>query len=290
MLELFTSREIAVGIWTVIFVTLIFTLTFRSTKQTIYSLIRKATNKYIIIFFVTIFAYATIWIKVLSIFSLWDWKYLKDIIFWVFFAGIPLCFNAVTIKNENYFWNAVKSNFKFVVFLEFIISTFTFSFIVEMILVPVASLLVLFSAVASTDDSYKSVKKFFSYLQVVIGFIILLFTAKSAVQHYLELNNIDMLISFTIPIIMTFVFLPLSYMYAIYAEYENLLLGMNFKLPKEKTIRRRAKWNLFRSCRFSWKKVHTFKKNHLAEIYRRMSEKDLDDVFERFRLSIKRSK
>lgn len=294
MMELFSSREIAVGIWTVAFLIFILALAFKSRsarlKQSIYGLIRQATKKHMIIFCITTLAYTVIWIKILSTLPLWQWKYLKEIILWVFLIGIPICFNAITSKNQNYFRHVIKSNFKFLVLLEFVIGTFSLSFVTEMILVPFASLLILFKAVSSTDESYKSAEKLFSFLQMVLGYTVLFFAAKNAVQHYIDLNNIDMIISFSIPIVMSFIFIPLSYLYAIYAEYELLVLRMNFKLPKEKKIKRRAKWKTFKSCKLSLKKIQIFQENYLPELYRKMNEKDLDYVFERFRLSSQKRK
>lgn len=289
MIELFSSREIAMGVWTALFLIMIFILTvkFTSLRQSIYHLIRTATNKYIIIFFFTTIAYAAIWIKLLSNLSLWDWKYLKDIIFWVLFVGVPICFNTVTENSEFYFWNVVKSNFKFVIFLEFLIGTFTFSLVTELVLIPVATLVVLFNAVTATDKSYKSIEKFFSFLQIILGFLILYFAVKSAIQHYIELNSIDLLIAFSTPIIMTFLFLPLAYLYAVYAEYEILLKIMKFRVPKDRKIRRKVKWRLLKACKLSRKKVGVFRRNYLMEIYTTMSEEDLDDTFERFSLSYK---
>ncbi|WP_062106542.1 hypothetical protein [Bacillus niameyensis] len=289
MIELFSSREIAMGIWIVIFFILIFILAVKSTsvRESIYHLIRTTTNKYIIIFFGTIIAYATIWIKLSSTLSVWDWKYLKDIIFWVLFVGVPFCFNAVTEKSESYIGNVIKSNFKFTIFLEFLIGTYTFTLVTELVLIPIATLLILFNAVAATDKSYISAEKFISFLQVVLGFSVLYFAVKSAIEHYIELNSIDHLITFSIPIIMTFLFLPLAYLYAIYAEYEILFKIMKFRVPNERKIKGRVKWRILKVCKFSKKKVYAFKSNYLAVIYTTMSEAEFDDTIERFRLSYK---
>lgn len=268
---------------------LIATIAARSTKvrKSIYDVMRQAANKYIIIFFSTIIAYAAIWIKLSSNLSFWDWKYLKDITFWVLFVGVPICFNAVTEKTDFYFWDVAKSNFKLIIFLEFLVGTFTFSLVTELILVPIASLLFLFQAVSATNKTYKSAEKLFSFLQVILGLSVLYFAVISAFQQYNELNSIDLFVTFTIPIIMTFLFLPLAFIYGIYAEYEVLFRIMKFRVPKEKKIRRRVKWRLFKACKFSFKKVAAFKKKYLVEFHTNMSEKDLDDIIERFRLSNK---
>lgn len=289
VIELFSSREIAMGIWTVFFFIWMFILAVKSTsvRQSIYHLIRTAINKYIIIFFFTTIAYAAIWIKLSSTLSIWDWKYLKDIIFWVLFVGVPFCFNAVTDKSESYFGNVIKSNIKFTIFLEFLIGTYTFSLVTELVLIPIATLLLLLNAVAATDKSYISAEKFFSFLQVVLGFAVLYFAVKSAIEHYIELNSIDYLIAFSIPIIMTFLFLPLAYLNAIYAEYEILFNILKFRVPKEREIIRRVKWKILKVCKFSKKKVRAFKSNYLAKIYTTMSEEEFDDTIERFRISYK---
>ncbi len=285
-MELFSSREIAMGIWLVI----IFILLARSpsVRQSILGVIRAGTSKYIIIPFLITIAYSAIWIYFSSTLPIWDWKYLKEITLWVLFAGVPICFNAVGEKEDSYFWAVVKGNFKFIIFLEFLVGTFTFSLVTELFIVPIATLLVLFNAVAATDKAYKLVEKLFSFLQVIFGFSVLYFAVKSALDQYMEINSIDLFVTFSIPIVMTFLFLPLAYYFAVYAEYETLFVIMKFRLPKNKKIRRRVKWKLLKACKFSWKKVHTFRKKYLVEIYAAMSERDLEEVIERFCVSYKK--
>jgi len=287
MIELFSNREIAMGIWTSIILLLLFFLAVRSTsaRQSIYDVIRAATNKYIIIFFFTTIAYSIIWIKLASIFPFWDWNFLKSIIFWVLFVGVPICFNAVEKKSESYLWDMVKSNFKLVIFVEFLVGTFTFSIVTELLLLPIATLLLLLNTIAATDKSYNPAEKLFSFLQVILGFTILYFAIKNVIHHYVELNSIDTFIAFIIPIIMTLIFLPLAYTFVIYSGYEYLFKMMKFRLPKDKKNRGRVKWGIFRSCKLSIEKVDIFKANYLKKIYSTMDEDDINRVFKSFRSS-----
>ena len=71
--------------------------------------------------------YASIFVLIFALTSIWKWIYLKDILIWVIFAGIPLCFKSTTTNlSAGYFRNIVFDQFKFVVFVEFIINSFTF--------------------------------------------------------------------------------------------------------------------------------------------------------------------
>jgi hypothetical protein len=289
MQEIFSSREIAMGIWIGVFFLTLFILGVKSTnfRQSAFGVFRAGTNKYIILFFLIIVIYTLIWIRLSSTLPIWNWKYLKDIIFWVLFIGVPFCFNAVLVKKESYFIEILKSSLGFIIFIEFLIGTFTFNLVTELILVPSATLLVLLNTVASMDKTFKPVEKFLSFVQVILGFSVLYFSFKNAIHHYIEFKSIDLLITFSIPIIMTVIFLPLAYMFAIYSEYDLLFKLMKFRAPKEKKIRRKIKWEILKVCKLSLEKVHTFRKNYLAQFYTNMSEEELDAIIESARFSYK---
>lgn len=275
-----------------IFFTIVIIIAFNSKELRIslFNIIRLATSKIMLKFFLIIIIYVSLWIKLLSTLSIWDWTFLKDILIWVIFIGIPICGNATNIKSETYFKDTLINSFKIIIFLEFIINTFTFNLIVEIIIIPVATLIVLFNAVAATDKAYEPARKLFSFLEVTFGFIVLYYAIDKATTSYFEYNSANLLISFSIPILFTILFIPLSYFFAVYSKYEILFIKMNFRMPNSARARRYAKWKVFKVCRFSLNKIQKFEREFLKDLYSGMNKVDYDNIFVNFNNSIKNNK
>ena len=156
MINIFSSCEIASAIWLII--VLIFIFLKPKIRESAFKVIQAATAKQIVIPFIIIIFYSTllvILVSSLSSLSFWEWKYLKDVAFWVIFTGVPVCFGAITNNNDNqYFINILKNNLKYIVIVEFLLSTFTFNIITELILLPCLTFLFMLYAFAGTKEEY----------------------------------------------------------------------------------------------------------------------------------------
>src|SRR5690625_2383742 len=100
-------------------------------RVSIYQLFKAICNKNIAIFIFITFTYVALSIIFLSNLSLWNWIYLKDVILWFLFIGLPICFNAIVERNKQYLSEIVKNNFKVAVFIEFLVGTFTLVFLLN---------------------------------------------------------------------------------------------------------------------------------------------------------------
>lgn len=142
MTDIFSTREIATGIWLIIFVAFVFISP--SIRKAAISVIKVAVSRKLLIPFIAILVYAAILTFLSMQLPIWRNVYLKDIVFWVLFAGVPVCYGAVNSKKEShYFRNILTDNLKFTIILEFIISSFTFNLIAEIIILPVVTFLVM---------------------------------------------------------------------------------------------------------------------------------------------------
>jgi len=170
---LFSNRELASGIWIVlitIFI-IVFGIRVEQFRHSLLGLLKVVVNKKMLIPFIIIFIYAFIWINLLSGLPFWNYKYMKDIILWVIIIGVPLCFNAVAADSNLYYTSVLRENINFIIFIEFIVSTYTLSLIGEIFLVPFATLLVLFQKIPKNDRKLIVVRRFFTFLQVLFGWI-----------------------------------------------------------------------------------------------------------------------
>lgn len=265
ILKLFSNRELALGLYALIFIVLLFCS--KKIRPSTINLIKSACHRQLVIPFLCMLCYAGTAIYGLSRLSCWKWQYLKDIVMWVLFAGVPICFNAVNTKEEQYFRNIVNNNLKFTALVEFIFGTFTLSFIAELIVQPIILLLFLLQATAEKEEKYKAVKQFLDAVIAISGILLIYFTVKEAIASYIYLNVLDLLVSFLIPIAFSALYLPIAYLFAVYAKYQVLFMRMNFKSPKSKKLKRKYRWKVFVACGLSYKQICRFEKEYVKRLY-----------------------
>ena len=183
---------------------------------------------------------------------IWENIYIKDIIIWFLFSGLIYCMNAVSSEaDETYIKKILKDNLKFTMILEFFMSTFTFNIWIELAIIPVITIITVMNVIAERKEEYKSVHKLLDSILAIAGFWIFYETIKTGVNEYQQLNIINTLVSFMIPIVYLILIIPLEYILELYSKYEVLFLRMTFKEEKDKRIRLHHRIAVFRVCNFS---------------------------------------
>jgi hypothetical protein len=181
VLSIFSTRELATGIWLVIFMALVFISP--STRKSAIDVLKTACSRKLIIPFAAILVYAILFTLLLMQISVWEGVYLKEISLWVLFVGVPVCYGAVSPKTEShYFRKILTDNLRFSVIMELIISSFTFHLLIELTILPVILFLVILEQLSGKEKEYQQVRKFISLLLSVIGFIFLWLTVKAGVK------------------------------------------------------------------------------------------------------------
>src|SRR5699024_9945502 len=127
----------------------------------------------------------------------------------------------------------------------------------------------------------KPAEKIFSHLLNILGLIILFSVGKSAIESYGELNVLELLIAFSLPIAMTIIFLPLSYFFALYSGYELLFIRLKFRLPNKET-RKKLVRKIVRTCKLSLTKVEFFSENYLSQLYSTIDEARFNEIMNSF--------
>lgn len=281
ILELFSNRELALGLYALIFI--VWLLCNRKIRPSTINLIKSACHRQLTIPFFFMLCYAGTAVYGLSCLSFWKWQYLKDVVMWVLFAGVPICFNAVNTKEEQYFRNIVIDNLKFTALVEFIFGTFTLSFIAELIIQPIILLLFLLQATAEKEEKNKAFKQFLDAIIAISGILLLYFTVKEAITSYIYLNVLDLLVSFLIPIIFSALYLPIAYLFAVYAKYQVLFIRMTFKSPKSKKLKRKHRWKVFFACGISYKQICRFEKEYVKRLYVSLPESEFIKLIQEFK-------
>lgn len=281
MFTLFSTREVATGIYLVIFLVLL--ISKKQTRDSVVNLIRAACKKNLVIPCIVLISYSCILTYLFSRISIWKNIYIKDIAIWTIFAGVPMCFNAVSMSAEShYFRSIIIDNIKLTALVEFLSGTFTFSFIVELIIQPIITIFVVLQAFSETRDEYKPLRTPLSWIVSIIGFIILICTIKAAIGMYPLLNAIDMLVSFLIPPVFSVLYIPMAYLLALYAKYEIIFIRMSFKEPSDKHLRTKHRLTVIKVCKLSFKKVCCFEKECVPKMYITQSKDKFDELISAF--------
>lgn len=161
---------------------------------------------------------------------------------------------------------------KWVIAIEFIVNFYTFSLVKELLLVPIVIFLALLQGVSQSDKRFIQVSKFLENIFAFIGLGLIAFVVYMTFKNYQEIFIIDNLFSFLLPPLLTILLIPFLYLLAIYINYEDLFVRVNFmtndrkknKLLK-KEILLNAKLNLSRLTTIS-KKLNKFDWNHSDNI------------------------
>lgn len=277
MLEIFSTRELAIGIYIVLFI--FYAVSKSNIRKEFKNVIKCALTKKLVIPFLVLIIYAVIIVWILQLFSFWKRIYLKDVIIWVLFVGVPLCFNAVEHKIEkHYFSKAIIDNIKFTVLVEYIVGTFTFSLVGELILQPVIFILSMMSVFAEKDDKHKSAKKLLDFLLALIGFIVLGFTINELIDSFNTIDYVDILFGLVVPLLLSIAYVPFAYGFAIYSKYENIFI--RFKIVDKNQYNSNRRYSVVRVCKLSYKKLCIFERNIMKYIFVNMNNEDFDRAIE----------
>lgn len=178
----FNTREIATGLW--LAVILVWVL-FSPARRVVPGLIRAAAAPKILSAVVVAALFTTGVVFVLWRVGVWTIMELKDTIIWFLFSGIALAFRGVNTPHPDRIihasiWDAVRLT----VFMEFLLSTYTFPLLVEILLLPFATLIAAMLVIAQSEKQFASVASFLGKLQVALGLIVIGATVWSAAHDF----------------------------------------------------------------------------------------------------------
>lgn len=279
MFELFSTREIATGIYLVLL--LIWLLTKQDGSKALFNLAKAVFKKVIIIPLFCLLGYATLLVCVLHHFPFWEWILLKDVVLWVFFVATPICFRAGTRKIKEYpFRRMVTDNFLGSAILEFFVGAFTFSLWVELLVLPMLTLIAMLKDYDRQNVKYIQYQKVFDGIAVLAGLVLLFFTAKEAIITITKEGTVSLLVSFSIPVVFSVAFLPVVYILALKAMYHDLFVRLYIRNHISKDGLGRKKRAVFCACGLSYRKLQRFVQSYSRYISVICSANDDESFYE----------
>ena len=286
-MSILSTREWATLIWGCIF--MLYVLCHREIRKSLWNVIVIFFDKKLRILWEIILLYVLTITMVFCYLPIWENIYIKDIIIWFLFSGLIYCMNAVSSEaDETYIKKILKDNLKFTMILEFFMSTFTFNIWIELAIIPVITIITVMNVIAERKEEYKSVHKLLDSVLAIAGFWIFYETIKIGINEYKQLNIINTLVSFIIPIAYLILIIPLEYALELYSKYELLFLRMTFKEEKDKKTKIRHRVAVICSCRISVRRVLLFQREYMGRMYVKMKDNEFEKLIREFRNACKR--
>ena len=278
-MDIFSTRELATAVWTGIILVAVgmAIVTNKKARKSFIEVLKCFFGRKIRMLWEIYFLYIGIITFLFSRLPIWESIYLKDIIIWTFFSGLTICINAVAGEaDEKYILKVLKDNIRFTMVTELLLSTFTFSFWVELIIIPITTVIVLFDTVAEHKSDAIAVHKLLQDVIAFAGLCVILQTVRVGILEYRELNVINTLVSFFIPIVYLLLVTPLEYAFELYSKYEMLFIQMHFKEPRDKKVKRKRHLKVIKACGLSVRKIILFQKQCIPRMYISMPDVEFD--------------
>lgn len=286
-MSILSTREWATLIWGCIF--MLYVLCHREIRKSLWNVIVIFFDKKLRILWEIILLYVLTITILFCYLPIWENIYIKDIIIWFLFSGLIYCMNAVSSEaDETYIKKILKDNLKFTMILEFFMSTFTFNIWIELAIIPIITIITVMNVIAERKEEYKSVHKLLDSVLAIAGFWIFYETIKIGINEYKQLNIINTLVSFMIPIAYLILIIPLEYALELYSKYELLFLRMTFKEEKDKKTKIRHRVAIICSCRISVRRVLLFQREYMGMMYVKMKDNEFEKLIREFRNACKR--
>lgn len=244
-MDAFNNREIAVAIWAV------FLAAVAATKPTLraaFADLAKAFGHWLILVPLALTGcYIALVVYGLTKVGLWDASQVKNTLLWGFSVAAALLFRVMrSVRDPQFRFSAfckevIADNLQLIVLLEFIVGFYTFTLPVELVIVPVASLVLVTKMYASTKEKYAAVARLMDILLVAFGGTLLLHAAWQLIANFSSFATRGTLNEFTLPPLLSLLFMPFLFLAGLLANYENVFVRLRFAIP-DSSLRSYARW------------------------------------------------
>ncbi len=284
-IDIFNTREIAIVVW--VMALIIFFIPLRVIRKSSYSIFKALFDYKILILFIFMIGYISIVVSILSVFGWWSASLLKETIVWIFMTAFVLVINSVNVKKQkDLFQNAIIDSFKIIVIIQFIADSYTFSFVVEFLLVPIVFLMALLEIFTRDREEYRNVNRVMIFLLMIFGILVIMNSINFIIIDPNRFRTCENVNKFWLPIKLTILYLPFVYMVSLISNYEVLFFRLKIGENKSKKVIRYAKYRILLYCKLSFRRQHEIMNMGLFNIMNIKTKEDVDDMIKCYRQSI----
>lgn len=280
-LDIFSSREKALIVWFFLF--MLWAIPQRNIRKSLWAVVKVLFQKKIFAVIMAMFIYASMLVYAFYRVHAWDISLLKDTAFWVLGSAFVLLMNVGDAsKEDGYFKKLILDNLKLIVLLEFVINFYTLNFWIEMIVIPILSLVAVVSAVSKTKPEFAPAKKLADSILWFFGVCLIIFTVSNICKNYHSLLDMSNLRAVMLPPVLTITYVPFLYFFALTMLYETLFVRVDIFLSNRKDLARLIKMETIKTCKANLKKLKHVSSKMIPDVRLLDDIQSVQDYFKQF--------
>ena len=278
----FNNREIAIAFW--LLALAVCGLRKPDIRNSLGGVVRAFCDLKVLAAVCLMLLYVAVIVASFAAIGIWKVDLLKDTIVWFFVGAMAMMVRFNTADNkDNVFRKILTDSIKIIIFLEFLVNTYTFPLIVELIIVPLLTSIAMIDAVATRNEEHALVAKLAKRVQTVIGFVIIGIAIYRAVTDFQNLKSVDTFRSIVLAPLLSVLMFPFIYIMLVFSQYELVFLRLDFGAEKTRQLKRYARRHIMIYAGLSLKRLRYLLKNYLVDLMHIGTESDIDRFLQQAR-------
>lgn len=227
-------------------------------------------------------AYATATVLILRRFGYWESDMTRVAIPWFFGFAVVALFNTKNV-DPRYFRRLVLHNLGLAVVVEFVTNLHTFPLPIELVLVPMALLLVAVQAYSAGKPEFVPSYKLAGWFVTVLGVLSLGYSISYLARHFGDVATAEKIKEFVLPLVLTACFVPFLIAIRYMTVWQTMLHMIRFGLHDDDDLYRFTRRSILRTCGPHLGKAQLFDSDFRGRLWGARSERDVSAVVEQFR-------
>ncbi|MGV1905072.1 hypothetical protein [Agrobacterium cavarae] len=232
------TREIATLVWLSIIIAVL--LIIPKTRQALCELPRAFAQQKILQILAVFAVYVVGMIWGLHAIGIWDWDQLKNTIIWTFSVALIAVLGSHKIADDpGFFRKWITQNFQILAFVQFLITLYTYPLWIELLAIPIFTLLTGIIVVGGHDPKTKRTASVLPNIAAILTVAFFGPAFVMTVADFWHYATIQTWRDFYVPIILTLLFVPFIFVLYVAMSYETAFVNLHHSI-KDTKLRRSA--------------------------------------------------
>lgn len=229
-------------------------------------------------------AYSALVVLGLQEVGVWHSSSFKETLYWFFGTGVILVANSTEAASDPlYLRKLLRQAVKLTILVEFLVAFYVFPLLVELVLIPVVTIVVFLNLVAESDPKLTPARRALNAFITGLGFVVLAIVAIRAISDpdhlFTRANGEELLVA---PV-MTLALIPLLYAWALICGYEQLFVRVKFFRRKDRPFPGSVRWAILRACHVSFGRLTRFSNSFTGRLHGLQTDADRAEMIADFR-------
>jgi hypothetical protein len=276
------KRETALLVWLAVFI--LFGLANADLRTSIGGVLKTLfSSAWLLGTMISAAAYAAAAVVLIRHFGFWDAEMTKLAVVWFVGFALVAVFNTTRTTDARYYRRLVLHNLTLAVAVEFVVNLHTFPLPIELLLVPLAFLLVMTQAVAEINAEFSPARTVIAWCLGLLGAVSLSFSLAHVAGHFDEVATTEKVKEFLLPLALTACFVPFLVGLRFVVVYQTLLCMIRFGFRENERLYRFARRSIIRACGASLGRAQLFEERFRGRLWGVTDETEVTCVVEEFR-------